>query len=330
MDTLAFPDERPSEYKLLEEEAVFDADKHLALGTPERIIDLAELGYSPSEISNSPSSFGVSTAFRILSDEGVQIMHALCTQIYSNRNKGSGTGKNRLGSYVRGAGYRSKFIRDFCDSPVLAAHLSKITGVPLARHSVPAVACGINYAPDDITKAIDNWHVDSVAFDIVMMVSDPTILVGGEFETFLGTKQEGRELLGISGEEGQDADLPQDRVMNMAFPAAGYGFIQQGNLIFHRACRLREASERITMIPSFVVTPSTADDATKSVNMAGWEDPGIVPELARHEAWRASARLQKLVGDISLSNDNNSLVSEIDKSISSLIAFRDRIAEDEE
>lgn len=325
MDTLVFPNDRPSEYIMLDDEPAFDAGRHLALGRPEHIISLEDLGYSKQNIDRAPTSFGVCTAFRILSDEGLKIMRELCVRIYSNRNKRAGTGQNRLGSYVRGAGYRSKFIRDFCDSPELAAHISDIAGVSLARHSVPAVACGVNYAPDDITKAVDNWHVDSVAFDIVMMVSDPAQLEGGEFQTFLGTKEEGRALLGIAGEEGRDIDLPENRVMTMSFPAGGYGFIQQGNMIFHRACRLKKKAERITMIPSFVVTPSTAYDATNSVNMASWEDPGIVPELARHEVWRASARLEKLLNEIELSYENDRLVREIDVSLAPLLAFRNRL-----
>lgn len=329
METLAFPEDRPSDYILLENEPVFDAGKHLALEFPDRIIDLDELGYGQEDICRAPSHFGISSAFKILSDEGVRIMHDICTQIYSNRNKGTGTGQNRLGSYVRGAGYRSKFIRDFCDSPVLAAHISKITGVDLARHSVPAVACGINYAPDDISKAVDNWHVDSVAFDIVMMVTDPAVTKGGEFQIFLGTKDDGRAILGINGEEGRDALLPHDRVMTMTFPAAGYGLIQQGNMIFHRACRLKEKADRITMIPSFVVVPATARDATNSVNMATWDDPGIVPELARHEVWRASARLNKLLGDIKISTANNVLVGEIEEALASLLAFKDAVAKGE-
>ena len=70
-----------------------------------------------------------------------------------------GTGSHRLGSYIRGAGYRSRFVRDFCRCPELLAFLSDLAGTPLAQHSVPAVACGINYAPEDITRAVDSWHV---------------------------------------------------------------------------------------------------------------------------------------------------------------------------
>ena len=324
--TLPFPKECPPSYIKLKNEIVFDANKHLSLGQPETVTSLVQLGYTDSQIKDCPTAFGVSTAFRILSDEGLAVMHETCNAIYGNRNTSAGTGVNRLGSYARGAGYRSQFIKDFCDSPELAEHLSAIAGVSLARHSVPAVACGVNYAPDDITKAVDTWHVDSVAFDIVMMITDPKILDGGEFQYFQGTKMEGQSLLGIDGEEGKDSELPSERVITVPFPAAGYGFLQQGNMIFHRACRLNKKAERITMIPSFVVTPSTQRDATNSVNMSGWDDPGICAELARHEAWRASARLEQLIDTISLHDDDETLTRQLDEALEPLLKFRNRIA----
>ena len=57
-----------------------------------------------------------------------------------------------------------------------------------------------------------------MAFDIVMMITDPTALKGGEFQYFHGTKQEGQALLGITGEEGVDTALPEDRVVTVPFP----------------------------------------------------------------------------------------------------------------
>jgi hypothetical protein len=322
LNTLPFPSKKPEEYIALENEPVFSANKHLALEDPKSIVSLSDLGYGESEIADSPSNFGVCSAFRILSDEGVEVMRDLCRRMYSNRNATVGTGANRLGSYIRGAGYRSQFVKDFCDSPELAKHLSSLTGVSLARHSVPAVACGINYAPDDISKAVDTWHTDSVAFDIVMLMSNPDEFAGGEFQYFDGTKHEGQQLLGIDGEEGVDSELPSERVMTVTFPKAGYGFLQQGNQIFHRARQLTYKAERITMIPSFVVTPSTANDATNSVNMAAWEDPGIVPELARHEAWRASARLAQLIDDIDVTETATDLKERLDAALAPLEQFR--------
>ncbi len=324
-DTLPFPAERPPSYMKYSNEPEFSASRHLQLGQPEQITSLTELGYSEAQMKDCPSPFGVSSAFKILSNEGLAVMREICLKMYDNRNVSVGTGVNRLGSYCRGAGYRSSFIRSFCDSPELAEHLSSIADVTLARHSVPAVACGVNYAPEDIRNAVDSWHTDSVAFDVVMLLSNPSKFEGGEFQYFHGTKQEGQDVLGISGEEGKDAELPPERVITVPFPAAGYGFLQQGNMIFHRACRLLKKAERMTMIPSFVVTPETANDATNSVNMAGWDDPGIVAELTRHEAWRASARLDKLIESISLHDDNKTLAKQIDAALGSLTAFRERL-----
>lgn len=327
-ETLRFPDQRPPEYIKLDGEPQFNAQKHLQLEQPSRVSSLKELGYSGEDVVDCPSEFGVSSAFRILSDEGLAVMRDSCLKMYHNRNTSVGTGVNRLGSYVRGAGYRSKFIKDFCDSPELAEHLSSMVGVTLARHSVPAVACGVNYAPEDIRRAVDTWHTDSVAFDIVMMLSDPAKFEGGEFQYFHGTKMEGQDILGISGEEGIDVDLPEERVVTIPFPAAGYGFMQQGNMIFHRARRLKRKAERMTMIPSFTVMPRHAPDATNSVNMAGWDDPCLAAELARHEAWRASARLEELVESISLHDDRKRLVNDMDKALAPLLAFRDRLKQD--
>ena len=324
---LPFPNECPKEYIRLDNEPKFIASRHLCLEQPKSIYLLEDLGYSEEETTHCESFFGYCTAFRILSDEGVIAMKNICDRIYKNRNESTGTGANRLGSYARGAGYRSKFIRDFCESPDLTRHLSKIAKVTLGRHSVPAVACGINYAPDDINKAVDNWHVDSVNFDVVMMMSDPSLIKGGEFQIFKGTKHEGRSLLGIGGEEGVDSSLPKDRITSIPFPAAGYGFLQQGNMIFHRACRLIEKADRTTLIPSFEVLPRSSHDDTNSINMLNWSDPGIRSELARHEISRASARLQKLVKQVSLDEQPIDIAKKIDTAVNKLISFKRNLEE---
>ncbi len=323
--TLAFPSGIPAGYIRLNNEPQFVAEKHLQLESPSSVNTLSDLGYAAEQIADCPSNFGVSSAFRIFSAEGSNIMRELCQQMYANRNSSLGTGNNRLGSYIRGAGYRSKFIRDFCDSPELASHLSKIAGIEMARHSVPAVACGVNYAPQDINRAVDSWHTDSVAFDMVIMLSDPEQIDGGEFQFFHGTKQEGETLLGVTGEQGGTSELPAERVQTIPFPAAGFGFMQQGNMIFHRACKLNQRCERITMIPSFVVTPATANDATNSVNMSNWDDPGIVPELTRHEAWRAGARLGALIDDVQLDDDAGTLLKKLELALGPLQTLRESL-----
>ena len=318
-----FPAEKPAPYLRLDDEPPFIASRHLALEKPAAAVTLAELGYDESDIARRPSPLAITSAFRIFSDEGVAAANSLAEKMKSNRNESDATGKGRLGAFIRGAGYRSQFMRDFCESPELLDFLSEIAGARLARHSVPAVACAINYAPEDISRGVDSWHVDSVSFDAVILLSDPNSFKGGEFQYFLGGKKEGAQILGVTGEEGASTELPPHRICTVDFPDAGFGFLQQGNILFHRACRLLEKAERITLVPSFVVADSKLDDGTNSDAMSRWQDPGILSELARHEAWKAVGKLERLINQLPLSAERNEIADAISDSIADLEKYRD-------
>ena len=320
-EPLSFPAGKPAQYIRLDDEPLFDPAEHLALEKPASTVMLADLGYGQDVIDRSPSPVAITSPFRIFSDKGLLAVQTLTERMKSNRNEAAATGKNRLGSYIRGAGYRSQFVRDFCECPQLAEFLSDIVGVPVARHSVPAVACGINYAPEDITRAVDTWHVDSVAFDMVILLTSPSTFRGGEFQYFMGTKNEGEELLGGSGEAGTQSDLPAERVISAVFPEAGYGFLQQGNLVFHRACRLLEKADRVTMIPSFVALNAEKADGTNVEAMSKWGDPGILTELARHEAWLAREQLHRLLKDLPLTASSEQIAAAVESAVSGLNCY---------
>jgi len=314
--TLPFPADKPDAYIRLRDEPRFDAARHLALEAPAGTVTLTDLGYDADTVAARPSALGLTSAFRILSDEGVTVMQDLAARMKHNRNASAATGANRLGSYIRGAGYRSQFVRDFCECPQLLEHLSALAGVALARHAVPAVACGINYAPDDVTRAIDTWHVDSVSFDAVILLTDPADYRGGEFQYFRGTQAEGEAILGGSGVRGSTRELPAARVATMDFPAAGYGFLQQGDMVFHRACRLKEKAERTTLLPSFVALGG--GDRTNVDSLRKWGDPGIRAELARFEAHRARGRLAALIDGLPLDAAAADIAAAVDAAVADL------------
>lgn len=323
---LHFPADKPDPYIRLQDEPVFDAARHLALAKPACTTSLAELGYGAEEIAACPSPVAITSAFRIFSDEGLAVMQSLAQRMKSNRNESAGTGANRLGSFIRGAGYRSRFMRDFCECPEWLAFLSEIAEVPLAQHSVPAVACAINYAPEDITRAVDTWHVDSVAFDVVILLTDPATFEGGEFQYFSGTREEGDALIGGSGESGTLAELPAARVHTMDFGGAGYGFMQQGNKVFHRACRLLAPADRVTMIPSLVTLRGrAAADGTNVTNMSNWSDPGIHAELARHRAWLACDELHRLINDLPLSASAEEIAERLQTAVGGVTDYAEQL-----
>lgn len=316
---LPFPTDKPTAYHALQDEPPFSAARHLALEPPQQTTSLAQLGYTESEIALCPSSLAITSAFRIFSPEGLATVQHLAARMKSNRNAAAGTGANRLGAYIRGAGYRSRFMRDFCTAPDLLAFLSDLAQTPLAQHTVPAVACAINYAPEDITRAVDNWHVDSVPYDMVILLTPPSEFTGGEFQYFHGTRAEGEALTGGNGEAGTTLDLPPDRVRTMDFGAAGCGFLQQGTRIFHRACRLRAPADRVTLVPAFVPLASPAHiEGTNIANMSRWQDPGIQCELARHAAWLARDELRRLIDDLPLTAPPPHIAARLEKATQSV------------
>ena len=321
---LTFPASKPAPYVRLQDEPPFDAGRHLALEKPRALTMLADLGYSEREAADCPSPLALTSAFRVFSDEGLAVMQELAQRMKANRNDALGTGNNRLGSFIRGAGYRSSFVRDFCACPELLEFLSGLAQTPLAQHSVPAVACGINYAPEDITRAVDTWHVDSVTFDMVILLTEPSTFQGGEFQYFHGTRREGEGIIGGGGEAGTLAELPAERVHTMDFGAAGCGFMQQGNMVFHRACRLLAPADRVTMIPSFVTLEGRAE-GTNVTAMSAWSDPGIHAELARHRAWLARAELDRLIDDLPLEASAEDIASRLQSAVDGVTDYADHL-----
>ncbi len=306
---LPFPSSRPEAYQPLESEPLFDAARHLALEAPARTWTLCDFGYDEDVASLTPSDVAAAGPFRLLSEEGVAVTQEVCRVLRGERNMEA---NQRTSAFVSGAVYRSCFLRDLTNSPEVAAFLSEIAGTTLVPHSMPSQQVYVNFAPDDITKAIDNWHIDSIGFDYVLMASDPAALNGGRFEFFRGTLDEAAALLGTEPgllTEGFLDDLPADRVETITFPGPGYALFQQGHLVLHRATRLFEPAERITLVPGFVAADVADPDPTKVERITTWGEPGILSELARHAAWRSGARLEKLVDDLPLDDDTDAIVA---------------------
>jgi len=307
----SFPSEVPEGYFPLRTEPIFDPARHLALEAPSRFWTLEDFGYGEAVIAATPSPVAAAGPFRVLSDEGVAATLEVCRALRDQRRKESG---QRTAAYVSGAVYRSRFLRDLTACPDIAAFLSEVAGTELVPHAMPSQRVYINYAPDDITKAIDSWHVDSIGFDYVLMASDPATLKGGRFEFFRGTMDEAAALLGTEPgllTEGFLDDLPSDRVETIRFPGPGYGVFQQGHLVLHRATRLLEPGERITLVPGYVTTDVVCTDPTKVERITGWGEPGILAELARHAAWRADERLRRLVADLPMNDDRDAIVASL-------------------
>ena len=97
----------PDGFELIDDKASFDPKKHLQLEKPSEIYSLKDLGYSEEIINDSPVDFAATSVFRILSDEGSEILLDITRKLEKFT-----TSSQRIARNVRGGVYRSKFLRD--------------------------------------------------------------------------------------------------------------------------------------------------------------------------------------------------------------------------
>ncbi len=224
---LPFPERLPDGYCYARETIKFDPARHLQLEPPESILHLSDLGYSAQDIEKSATDFAVSSAIRLLSDEGVAVMVDIARSL-----KKYAVNCERIENMVRGGVYQSEFLRDFCLCPEVTEFLSEIYATPVAPHTMPLHLGHLNFAPDDLNRAVDKWHHDTLSLDYVLFLSDPAQLQGGDFQYFLGTRYEAKELAD------RDQSIPDDRTVTPHFPGAGYAIVLHGNMVVHRATQL--------------------------------------------------------------------------------------------
>ena len=327
---LPFPDRLPPGYSAVEEPCTFDPSIHLDLEWPARIYTLEEFGYSQQEIDSCASRVAITTPFRLLSEAGVQDLYNVATHLKRLQTHLPGA---RVPTHLSGGVYRSQFLKDLCACPAILEQMSKISGTPLVPHSMPSQQVYINYAPEDLNKAVDAWHYDGIGFDYVLMVTDPAKLKGGAFEYYRGTKFSVAEMFGLKTYQvryGITGELPCDQVMQVEFPSSGYAIFQQGNMVVHRAARLLEPAERITVVPGMVSTDIGAPDPTAKHDVPGYREPGIENELARHSAWLASAKLDQFLAGATMDQEIEVVEAALEDAVSDVMAtlkylkYRDR------
>jgi len=257
---------------------------YLDLQPPERIGTLADLN---DDGAGSFSPVAITSPFRILTDEGLEILQAVCRELEQYA-----TTSSRIAKRMRGGVYRSEFLRGLVSDPELVAFLRGVADAPLEPHPVLHHAAHLNYAPDDLARNVDQWHRDSVSFDIVLMVTDPRTIAGGRFEYFLGPVEEGLRVLEEHG------DLPRERVASVAFPGPGSCILQQGHRVLHRATKLEEPGERITLVASFWTPhPTLADPTDLGVLLRADGPETALVEWSRYAALVAARRLERFAAE---------------------------------
>ena len=300
---IEIPNDIPQGVEVLQDEPDFVPSRHLQLEPSEHIYKLDDFGYIDEEIAQCPSNIALAGPFRILSEEGAGVLLDVSRrlEVFKSRSE-------RIAAMVRYPAYRSKFIRNLSRNLEVADFVGEQLQTQVVPHSLIGVALAhFNYAPDELSEPVDYWHHDIVGIDYVMAASNQKDLDGGKFEFFTGTKQQAAAL------EKDGKQLPAERVVAVDYPGAGWAIVQQGNMVVHRATPLRTLAERTTFLTSYVAADLDVPEATVIRDYTTMDPAHIVyPEWARHKAWLARAKIDRLLEKLPFTDDREVLIAALE------------------
>ncbi len=163
-------------------DATFVDDTHLSMETimdagSAGVTTLQELGYTDEYVTGGmPTAVAQSTVFRVMTDEGTLALR----QSISAQEVHAQT-STRIPKVLRGAAFRSPFIRDLSVSVPLTHALSRLAGVGLLPHPMRIMHGHTNMlavGSDRVRESVDKWHYDTVAFVLIIFVTDPSEYTG--------------------------------------------------------------------------------------------------------------------------------------------------------
>lgn len=285
----------PSMYAPLASEPIFvsshDLEPRLVNGAGARThIRLTDLGYPPVFIARYPSELGMSEPMPILSSNGVAKVLSVVDRL---REYAIWGGSPSNPGVIRGAAYRSTYLRDFLSAPSLLSRIGEAAGVALHPSAIVHQRCHINLSPRDGSGLVGNWHVDENSYVFVLMLHDPATVVGGELQYFVGTRWEG--LAAIMGN-----GVPVARTRSVNIPAAGWGVLMQGSAVMHRAAPTRNGAFRISLVASFDPLDSRYPDQNPQHLVEGEYPPEDVNGLAEEMTRSGEFARHKMVRCIDL------------------------------
>ena len=277
----------------------FDPTKHLQIEPPTHIKDL--------QFRNIPFPFdqqqqvikgnlAYTAPFRVLSDEGVAAARRSLDQ-----NQNLAKSNPRATCYVRGLGYTSRFHRGLAYDPSLVSMLNSLARDEVAIHTMTMNISHTNVGKIATGRPVDKWHTDSVAYVLIIILSDLTEMEGGTLRVLQMPDATGDTFkqLTIKG-------VPSDLVEVVRYTGAGYAVFMQGSKILHTVDAVLKAREpRISLVNSYMTLRPFEIDKTRysTFTKEGFDDrDDILPvEFARHKAWRTAGKMQYILDQVPFS-----------------------------
>ena len=308
------------------EEVKFDPKVHLKVELPTFVVDL-DFKQRPYPLKKGEPFPGLAFTepFRLLSEEGVKQLRKIVDR-HAN-NPALKQSDNRTPLCIRGLGYVSQFVRDFNLSPDVTNILCGLANEPVSAHTMPMNYSQINVGAIGLDRPVDAWHLDSVDYVMVVILSDSRDMDGGKLEVVMRPTDQAMQLMEIRKGKFQEGET-----MAVKYPAAGYACFMQGCRMLHHVTPVKSAREpRMTCINSYVSRDVFRSDNTKYQTFVEGDPKHVTPlEFARHKAWRTVGTLRYLLERVDFPQpaqpSNDDILAMLDKAGQELLLTRDIIS----
>jgi len=239
--------------------------------------------------------------FRVFSDEGLEAFR----RVVVDNEQFAGCVPSLVPKCIRGLGYRSKFVRDFNYSKPLLNHLSSCAGIGVGPHDMGMNLSQVNFG--EIGGGVVNaWHLDSVPFVMVILLSDHRDMEGGELLVArLGDPHKALEMIRAD-------TIDPAMIDRVNYPGAGYAIFMQGSQIAHAVTSVTAARERrLTCVNSYQSLNPFSLDRTVYRTFSSSDGDAPPFEFARHVAWRVRGQLDYLLRKVENGSGGHGEVTEI-------------------
>jgi hypothetical protein len=226
--------------------------------------------------------------FRVLSDEGVRAFR----QVVDDNEKFAGCVPSLVPKCIRGLGYRSKFVHDLNYCEQLLEHLGHCAGIALGPHGMSMNHSQINFGEVG-GGPVNQWHMDSVPYVMVILLSDATDMEGGELLVArLGDPYKALEMI-------RNETIDPKLIDKVNYPGPGYAIFMQGSQIAHAVTPVVRAKEkRLTCINSYQSLNPFSQDYTVYKTFTTMDGDAPQYEFARNVAWRVQGQLDYLLNKV--------------------------------
>lgn len=198
-----------------------------------------------------------------------------------------------------------------------------MAGTPLGPHNMTMNWSQTNFGEIAAKRPVDQWHIDSVPYVCVLLLSDATDMVGGKLQVaMLGDPSGTIDRINAGLIDPSDIDF-------VNYPGPGYCIFMQGSRIAHSVTPVTYAKERrLTVVNSYQSLNPFDQDRTAYVSFRdiGADDQTLTYEFARHIAWRVRGQLDWMIQNAALFEQDGDIGKVLDGAAAELARARDLIS----